>query len=334
MVDELIQAVSQRYNISQKFYELKAKLFKVPKLAYHERNVEYGEIDLNFPWPEAAGLVYDTLWSLDPLFAQIFSRFLEESRVDVFPKAGKDSGAFCAPTRSNLPVYVLLNHTDRLNDVRTLAHEMGHAINFELMKQENELNYDSSLFIAESCSTFIEDFVLEKIIQTSDEETKLTILMEKLNNDVSTIFRQVAFYRFELDLHQSFRTKGYLSYQEIGQLFQKHMSEYMGEFVSQDLGSENWWIYVGHFRNFFYVYSYAAGLLVSKFLQNQVRQNQAFMEQIKTYYATGTSQSPKNILAKIGVNVNSQLWNQGLDQVEELLNQTWWLAKKLQKIDT
>jgi oligoendopeptidase F len=112
------------------------------------------------------------------------------------------------------------------------------------------------------------------------------------------------------------------------------MSEYMGEFVSQDPGSENWWIYVGHFRNFFYVYSYAAGLLVSKFLQNQVRQNQAFMEQIKTYYATGTSQSPKNILAKIGVNVNSQLWNQGLDQVEELLNQTWWLAKKLQKIDT
>jgi oligoendopeptidase F len=334
MVDELIQAVSQRYNISQKFYELKAKLFKVPKLAYHERNVEYGEIDLNFPWPEAAGLVYDTLWSLDPLFAQIFSRFLEESRVDVFPKAGKDSGAFCAPTRSNLPVYVLLNHTDRLNDVRTLAHEMGHAINFELMKQENELNYDSSLFIAESCSTFIEEFVLEKIIQTSDEETKLTILMEKLNNDVSTIFRQVAFYRFELDLHQSFRTKGYLSYQEIGQLFQKHMSEYMGEFVSQDPGSENWWIYVGHFRNFFYVYSYAAGLLVSKFLQNQVRQNHAFMEQIKTYYATGTSQSPKNILAKIGVNVNSQLWNQGLDQVEELLNQTWWLAKKLQKIDT
>ena len=334
MVDELIQTVSQRYNISQKFYELKAKLFKVPKLAYHERNVEYGEIDLNFPWPEAAGLVYDTLWSLDPLFAQIFNRFLEESRVDVFPKAGKDSGAFCAPTRSNLPVYVLLNHTDRLNDVRTLAHEMGHAINFELMKQENELNYDSSLFIAESCSTFIEDFVLEKIIQTSDEETKLTILMEKLNNDVSTIFRQVAFYRFELDLHQSFRTKGYLSYQEIGQLFQKHMSEYMGEFVSQDPGSENWWIYVGHFRNFFYVYSYAAGLLVSKFLQNQVRQNHAFMEQIKTYYATGTSQSPKNILAKIGVNVNSQLWNQGLDQVEELLNQTWWLAKKLQKIDT
>jgi len=333
MVDELIQTVSNRYVISHQFYELKAKLFRVPKLAYHERNVEYGNIDLTFSWSKTVNLVYDTLLSLDPTFAEIFANFLEKGQIDVFPKAGKDSGAFCAPSRTNLPIYVLLNHTNRLNDVRTLAHEMGHAINFELMKQENELNYDSSLFLAESCSTFIEDFVLERIIQDADEETKLAILMEKLNNDISTIFRQVAFYRFELDLHQSFRAHGYLSYQEIGKLFQKHMAKYMGDYVSQDPGSENWWIYVGHFRNFFYVYSYAAGLLVSKFLQNQVRQNQAFMEKIKTYYSTGTSKSPKEALSQMGITTDSKLWNLGLDQIEAQLEQARWLAKKLNKIN-
>jgi len=333
MVDELLQTVSQRYAISHKFYELKAKLFRVPKLAYHERNVEYGEIDLTFPWSKAVNLVHETLLSLDPVFAETFANFLKKGQIDVFPKTGKDSGAFCAPSRTSLPVYVLLNHTDRLNDVRTLAHEMGHAINFELMKHENELNYDSSLFLAESCSTFIEDFVLERIIQDADEETKLAILIEKINNDVSTIFRQVAFYRFELDLHQTFRANGYLSYQEIGRLFQKHMVEYMGDYVSQDPGSENWWIYVGHFRNFFYVYSYAAGLLVSKFLQQQVRQNHAFMQKVKTYYATGASKSPKETLNQMGITVDANLWNLGLDQVAEQLEQAWWLAKKLQKID-
>lgn len=332
MVDMLVQAVSSRFNISQRFYALKAKLLGVERLAYHERNVEYGQIDTNYSWPEAAHLVYETLTDLDQTFGDIFAQFLQDGRIDVFPKKNKDSGAFCAPARSNLPVYILLNYTENLNDVRTLAHEMGHAINFEMMRHENELNYDCSLFLAESCSTFIEDFVLQKIMARLKDEQKLAIMMEKLNSEVSTIFRQIAFYNFETELHQKFRQVGYLSKEQIGELFTQHMISYMGDSVEQSPGSQNWWVYVQHFRNFFYVYSYAGGMLISKYLQNQVKQNRNFIEKVKVYYATGTSRSPKQILENIGVEINHTFWLSGLSEIEELLEQTTALAKKLGKI--
>lgn len=332
MVDNLVKAVSDKFEVSQRFYALKAKLMGVDKLAYHERNVEYGDLDIKYSWSESVDLVYNTFASLDQQFADIFATFLDQGRVDVFPKKGKDSGAFCAPARSNLPVYVLLNHTDRLNDVRTLAHEMGHAINFEMMRGENELNFDCSLFLAESCSTFMEDFVLQKVIAKADEEQRLAIMMEKLSSEVSTIFRQIAFYNFEKELHQEFRKAGYLSKEQIGSIFTKHMLSYMGDAVEQSRGSQNWWIYVSHFRNFFYVYSYAGGLLVSKYLQNQVKKNHEFIEKVKVYYSTGTSKSPKHILEDIGVSVNIEFWRQGLSEIEELLEETIALVTKLGKI--
>ena len=158
-------------------------------------------------------------------------------------------------------------------------------------------------------------------------------MMQKLNDDVSSIFRQVACYRFEQELHAVFRTKGYLSKEEIGTLFRKHMAAYMGKAVEQSEGSENWWVYWSHIRYFFYVYSYAGGLLISKALQNSVKRDPAFIEKVKEFLSAGLSDSPKNIFHRLGIDVtDKQFWGKGLDEVEKLLNETELLARKLGKI--
>jgi oligoendopeptidase F len=157
--------------------------------------------------------------------------------------------------------------------------------------------------------------------------------MAKLNDDVSSIFRQVACYRFEQELHQEFRKKGYLSKDEIGVLFRKHMKAYMGPFVEQSPGSENWWVYWNHIRYFFYVYSYASGLLISKSLQNSVKKDPAFIKKVKEFLSAGLSDSPKNIFGRLGIDItDNQFWGKGLDEVELLLNETTQLAVRLKKI--
>jgi len=157
--------------------------------------------------------------------------------------------------------------------------------------------------------------------------------MKKLNDDVSTIFRQVACYKYEQELHQQFRQKGYLSKKEIGRLFQKHMSSYMGDFVEQSPGSENWWVYWDHIRSFFYVYSYAGGLLISKSLQNSVKDNPKFIKKVKKFLSAGLSDSPKNIFKKLGVDITDKsFWDRGLTEVENLLQEATKLAEKLGKI--
>ena len=334
IVDALINAVSDRFDISAKYYALKARLLKVKILKYHERNVEYGHIDKKYAYHDSIKLVRKALKNLDGKFYEIFDKFLINGQFDVFPRKGKVSGAFCAHQLLSQPTYILLNHTDRLHDVLTLAHELGHGINNELIREkQNALNFGTPTSTAEVASTFMEDFVLQEILKRADDELRLSIMMMKLNDDVSTIFRQVACYRFEKGLHQDFRQKGYLSKEEIGSLFQKHMSAYMGKAVEQSSGSENWWVYWSHIRSFFYVYSYASGLLISKSLQKSVKEDPGFIVKVKEFLSAGLSASPKKIFSNLGIDItDNTFWNKGIGEVSLLLDNTIALAQKLGKI--
>ena len=230
MVDGLLSSVEAKNDIARRFYTLKAKLLGVPKLLYHERSVPYGRLSDDYTFEKSVALVKETFEELDSEFAEIFNLFLAEGRFDVFPQKGKSDGAFCASGALTHPTYILLNHTNRLQDVLALAHETGHGINNEFMRRScHALSFGSPLSTAEVASTFVEDFVLEKLAQKATDEERLAIYMMKLNDDVSTIFRQVACYRFEQALHLHFREKGYLSKEEIGALFRTAMQTYMGE---------------------------------------------------------------------------------------------------------
>lgn len=334
MVNQLTEAVSKYNTIAHRFYHLKAKLLGQKKLAYHERNVEIGVVNTSYTFEQSTKLVGQVFKNLDSEFFDIFTSLLNNHQVDVFPKTGKRSGAFCAYNLISQPIFILLNHTNKLNDVLTLAHEMGHAINDELMrKSQNSLNFGTPTSTAEVASTFMEDFVLQELFKTATNEDRLYLQVMKLNQDISTIFRQVACFLFEKELHREFRKSGYLSYQQIGQIFQKNMRSYMGPAVEQSPGSENWWVYWSHIRSFFYVYSYASGLLISKSLQRMVKTNPRDISKVKDFLSAGLSDSPRNIFLKVSIDIeNSNFWNQGLTEVEDLLIQTEHLAKTLHKI--
>ncbi len=331
IVDTLVEAVAERFDISARFYALKARLLKVKKLAYHERNVEYGTIRGRYPFRAALNIVRKVFRSLDDTFVRILDRFVQNGQFDVYPRKHKAGGAFCAHNLISQPTYILLNHTDRIQDVLTLAHELGHGINNELVREkQHALYFGTPISTAEVASTFMEDFVLREIMKETDDAARLSIMMMRLNDEVSTIFRQIACYRFEQELHAEFRRKGYLSKEEIGKLFQKHMSAYMGESVEQSPGSENWWVYWSHIRSFFYVYAYASGLLISKSLQRSVKEDRGFIEQVKAFLSAGLSDSPKRIFRNLGIDITGkQFWERGLEEVDALLNETANLAKKL-----
>lgn len=333
VVQALQKSVTNNFDMPAKYYELKAKLLKQPKLGYHERNVaiELSHKDKEYSYADSIKLVYETFNDLDPEFGEIVLDFAQNGRIDVFPKLNRYSGAFCIHGAKSQPFYVLLTHANTLSDVSTIAHELGHATNNVLMaKAQNALNFGSPMSTAEVASTFMEDFVLDKLLADATPETQFEILMAKLNDEISTISRQIACYNFEEELHQEFRDKGYLSKEQIGSLFTKHMSAYMGEFVNQDPGSENWWVYWGHIRNYFYNYSYASGLIISKALQAKVKADKSAIAQVKQFLTAGTSASPSNIFKDIGIDITQpSFWDEGMEQVRENLLKAEDLAKAL-----
>jgi oligoendopeptidase F len=177
---------------------------------------------------------------------------------------------------------VMLNYTDTLNDVTTLAHEMGHACHTQLVYQhQNALHADYGMLTAEVSSQFVEDYVYEQIATDLDDTQRLELLMQQLNDSVSSIHRQIACYRYEQAIHQEYRQTGFVSTEHLGELFTHHMSEYMGDAVSEDPGSEYRWVYRSHIRSFFYVFSYAGAMILAKMLQSKVAAGELTFSQIK-----------------------------------------------------
>lgn len=333
VVDQLLSAVSAHYDLAHRFYRLKARMLGVEKLEYHERNVEMIELESKIEYEEAITKVRSALHKLDPKFEDIFNNFVKNGHFDVYPAAGKNGGAFCTHSLVTHPVYILLNYAGKLSDVTTIAHEVGHGINHVLINEtQNALNAHSPMSTAEVASTFVEDFALEEVTNGVDDRTKLNLIMTKLNDDISTIMRQVACYLFEQDLHREYRQNGYLSKQRIGELFHKRMGEYMGDAVEQSSGSENWWVYWSHVRYYFYVYSYASGLLISKSMQNSVRKDKSFISKVKDFLAAGSKDSPEKVFAGLGIDITDKtFWEKGLAEVESLLGTAEDLFENLSK---
>lgn len=335
IVDVLIKSVSSRFSLAHRFYKLKGDILGIKKFQYNDRNIEIGSLDKKYSYEESKVLIKKVSGNIDKEFLDIFKRYLKNNQIDVFPRKGKRGGACCTHFLISQPTYILLNYNDKLEDVTTLAHELGHGINNELIKKnQNALNFGTPKSTAEVASTFMEYFVLEELMKNSDDETKLNLMIAKLQNDIQTIFRQVACYMFEQELHKSFREQGYISKKYIGELFEKYMMSYLGNTFEKSDSMKRGWVYWPHIRDFFYNYSYASGLLISKNLQRKVKENPRFINKVKKFLSAGTSKSPKEIFLDLDIDITKEeFWKEGLEEVEDLLNKTEELARKLGKIN-
>ncbi len=322
VVDTLIQTVTENFDITRAYYKRKAELMGVKKLAYYERNVPLPGASMKYEYPEAMAFVKKTFKNLDTEFETIVETFVKNGQYDVYPANGKSGGAFCTSINRNLPTYILLNFKNQLEDILTIAHESGHGIHTELAKKQDALNDGYPTSLAEIASTFFEDFVLTEVLKdTKDEKVMQAILDKKIHDDTASIFRQVAFYNFEKELHNDFREKGFLTKEYISDLFCKHMKAYLGNAVAEDESMRNGWIYVSHFRRFFYVYSYASGLLISKALQKMVKSDKKNIVYVKRFMESGSTQSPRELFKDIGIDITKkEFWLNGIDEIKALLN--------------
>ena len=324
----LIGTVTRAFPISHRFYALKKKLLGLPTMTYADRSASLGRTKRKIPFPEAVERYDAVLEGIDRDYAKIFRRFLADGHVDVYPRVGKSGGAYCS---SNLgsPTLVLLNHTDDFRSFMTLAHEMGHAIHVEMSKTQPPIYQGHTVSVAETASTLFEQLTFESIFETLSPKEQVVVLHDRINDDVSTIFRQIAFFNFEKDLHTSVRSRGSLSKEEMAALLSSHMKAYLGPAVSLDPSDGWFFIAVSHFRRFFYVYAYAYGQLVSKALAEEYKKDRTFGKRIRKFLEAGESKSPEQIFGDMGIDTTSPgLFARGLKSIERDIDRLERLTKQ------
>lgn len=300
-VEALIEAINDKgFKLSKSFYKLKARIHGKDSIPYECKYESIGKL----PQPDfgtAVEVCRDTFYSVKEEYGAIFDRMLENGQLDVYPKPGKQGGAFMA-AQTGVPTYVKLNHIDNFKSLETLAHEMGHAVHAELSKTQPAIYDRFSTTTAETASTLFEQLVLEKLIDTLPEKQKVTALHDKITRDIATVQRQIAFFNFELKMHEHVRAQGMATKQELAAMMQNELKAYLGPAVSVTEKDGYSFVYVPHVRYGFYVYTYTYGHLVSNLMVRRLKEDASYINKIDGFLHAGGSNTVENIFKACDIN--------------------------------
>jgi oligoendopeptidase F len=322
-VQALIDAVQSRYELARRWYRLKAKLLGVDKLAYYDRAAPVAESEQRVSYEDARRLVLDCYRSFSPEMGSVAEEFFTGSYIDAPPAPGKRGGAFCSYTVPSAHPYVLLNHTGRIGDALTMAHELGHGVHAALARPRGVFEFTTPLTVAETASIVGETIVLERLLtQAPDAASRLSLLAESLDGAVAAVFRQVAMNRFEHRVHNERRDAGELSIESINGAWLDTQADLLGDSVepSDDYGT--WWSYVPHFIDTpGYVYAYAYGNLLALSVYRQYEeQGDSFVPSYLELLKAGGSMPPEQLGEIVGVDLTDPgFWSSGLDLIERQL---------------
>ncbi len=317
-IDTLIAAVSGSFSIAHEFFALKKKLLGVKELEYPDRAKSIGTTRKEVSFEHGYELIKSAFTNADPEYRKIIEAFAQNGQIDVFPKLGKTSGAYSVSKTASHPGFVLLNWSDSPDAVMTFGHEMGHAVHGVRSADSQPVFYEGhSTATAEVASTFFENFAFEELLKEMSDEEKAIALHDRIQDDIQTIYRQVACFNFELALHEAVRKDGYVPKEKIAVLMNEHMKSYLGPDFKLNDEDGYFFVYWSHIRNFFYVYSYAFGQLISKALYARVKKDPSYMKKVDEFLCAGESDTPEHIFKKIGIDVTKpEFWKEGLASIK------------------
>lgn len=309
-----VDLVTKNFSLAHEFYALKAQILGEDKLTYADRSATIGEINTDFSYQKQVEILKEGFASFHDDYADILDRFVKDRQIDVEPRQGKKGGAYCWGSIYGVPTYVFLNNADNYKSLTTFAHEMGHAIHSEMTKASQPARYLSyTIPVAETASTLFERAVFEHVFPKLSVEEQIIALHDKINDGVSTIFRQIALFNFERDLHKVIRNNGFFDKQSMAELLQKHQQSYVGNQVEVSLEDGFEYVMWPHIRMFFYVYSYAFGELLSRSLFSLFQEDPGNEEKIRAFLRAGGSMSVREIFLLADIDIHDPaMWQKGL----------------------
>lgn len=327
VVENFVELITKNFKLAHRFYKLKARLLKEKKLTYADRGAKIGTLTKKFPFKEQVSILRETFGDVDRTYLKVLDDMLSNGQIDVYPKKGKTGGAYMSSS-VNMPSFVLLNNVDNFNSLTTFAHEMGHAIHSARSKSQSPIYEGYSTAVAETASTLFEQFVFDRVFETLSDKEKVIALHDKIDSSISTIFRQIALFNFEVELHEYVREHGHISRTDIAKLMNKHMKSYLGPAFDLKELDGYFFIFWGHIRYFFYVYSYAYGELISHALYEKYKEDPSYIKKIDQFLSAGGSKSPKDIFKEIGIDTTSMdFFKLGLKNIEKEIKELEKLTK-------
>lgn len=322
-VDALLKAARRNAPLFQRYFSLKAKWLGMEKLRRYDIYAPLAGSSREVAYEEAVDLVLDTFKNFDLDFASKAQRVFDDDHIDSEVRKGKRSGAFCATVLPSITPYVLVNYTNKVRDVATIAHELGHAVHSMMAEHHSLLTQHSSLPLAETASVFAEMVMNDQLLaEEKDPLVRREILAASVDDIYATVMRQAYFVIFEESAHQAILENA--SPQELDRLYLENLREQFGDSVEVTDDFQYEWISIPHiYHTPFYCYAYSFGqLLVLSLYRRYQQEGDAFKPSYLNMLACGGSARPQEILEGAGIDITDPaFWQAGFDVIRDMIDE-------------
>lgn len=328
----LINAVSANLAPLHKWASIRKRILGVDTLYTYDlwANLLPGS-SKTYTYDEAKATIIKGLAPMGKGYMANFEKGLNSGWVDVYETQGKGSGAYCWGTWSTHP-YLLMNYNGSLDDVFTLAHEMGHAMHRQYTDRSEPYVYSGHpLFTAEVASTCNEAILMKYMIaNTKDKQERLNLLIKYIEQIMGTFYTQVWFSEFELAIHDRVEKGGALSVDFFRKTYRDIYQKYWGPDLVIDSINDLGGMRISHFYRQYYVYQYATCYTAAQMLSQKIMEDgKKFLPTYEKFLATGTSKYAIDVLKDAGVDMNTpepvnrtiKIFGELVDQVEKLLDE-------------
>lgn len=301
-----IDTINKNLSSLHRYVSIKKKLLNLDEIHMYDLYVpivDSGKDHIEFE--DGVEIVKKGIHALGAEYISIFEEGIKEGWVDVFENKGKRGGAYSWGCYDSMP-YVLLNYTYQLNDVSTLAHEMGHSIHSYYSKKNQPYIYSGyELFCAEVASITNETLLIDYLINNEkDKSRRLFLINQELEQIRTTVFRQTMFAEFEKIVHEKLENGNPLSADDLCSIYHELNERYFGKDMVVDTEIDMEWSRIPHFYRDFYVYQYATGYAAANSFKTAIlEKGESAVESYKGFLKSGGSDYPINILKKAGVDM-------------------------------
>jgi oligoendopeptidase F len=328
VLENLITTTKAGAGPLQRYHRARRKALKLEKYFPYDFSIPLVEWDRKYDYSTMLQPIVDATKPLGAEYQTRMWRGFRERWIDVYENLGKRSGAYSAPVYGVHP-YMLMNWSETLDDVFTLAHEMGHSMHTMLSHEHQPFVYsDYTIFIAEVPSTLNEHLLLEHLLaNTADRNERIVLLQHAIDNITSTFYTQVMFADFELQAHRMVQKDQPVTAESLSALYGSIFQAYYADSVDQEELTSITWARIPHFFNTpFYVYQYAtcfasAARIAVELTEGSAAEREEARLRYLNLLSAGGNDHPMTLLKKAGVDLSQPETVQAtVDQLAKLVS--------------
>jgi len=330
----LVDGVNRNLTAFYRYLKLRKRILGLNDLHYYDLYAPLvGSVKLDYTPQEAQRIVVEAVKPLGIEYQSVIKQAFDSRWIDLLPSEGKASGAYSNGGAYDVHPYMLINFNGKYADVSTLAHELGHTMQSYFSNKTQPYPLASyPIFVAEVASTFNESLLIDSVLKTiKDDDTRLSLLGNYLENIKGTMFRQTQFAEFELRMHEMAAKGEPITGDSLSKLYLDITKKYYGDKdgvckVDEYIAHE--WSYIPHFYRDFYVFQYATSFMASEALAAKVKAGDpAARDRYLKFLAAGGSKYPIDLLRDAGVDMTTdepldltiKTMNRVMDEMEAIL---------------